>query len=63
MAEYWFNMRTRRVEEGPQSPSIDLAGPFATEDEARRAPEILAARSKAWEEDEEREREWPDRGA
>ncbi|WP_036319188.1 hypothetical protein [Microbacterium indicum] len=57
-AEFWFNMRTRLVEEGPQSGSLDLAGPFATREEAERAPEVLARRSQAWEDDDEAERAW-----
>jgi hypothetical protein len=31
---YWFNTRTREVEEGPQSLSVDRLGPFATRDGA-----------------------------
>ncbi|MGO1837974.1 MAG: SPOR domain-containing protein [Candidatus Microbacterium stercoravium] len=57
---YWYNLRTGEVEHGPESPSLDRAGPFETADEAARAPEILRERSKAWEEDERREEEWPD---
>ncbi|HJA04457.1 MAG TPA: SPOR domain-containing protein [Candidatus Microbacterium stercoravium] len=57
---YWYNLRTGEVEHGPESPSLDRAGPFETADEAARAPEILRERAKAWEEDERREEEWPD---
>lgn len=57
---YWYNLRTGEVEHGPASPAIDRAGPFETAEEAARAPEILRERSKAWEEDERREEEWPD---
>lgn len=48
MAEFWYNTRTGEVEEGMQSPSVDRAGPFATAEEAARAPEIIAERSRRW---------------
>ncbi|GGH35238.1 SPOR domain-containing protein [Microbacterium album] len=59
--KYWFNMRTREVEHGPESPAPDRVGPFDSREEAARAPERLQDRAKAWAEDEEREREadWP----
>lgn len=56
--KYWYNMRTGQVEHGPESPAIDRVGPFETAEEAERAPEVLQARSKAWAEDEEREKGW-----
>ncbi|MGI6877689.1 SPOR domain-containing protein [Microbacterium sp. gxy059] len=60
MAEkYWYNSRTGEVEKGPQSLAIDRVGPFDTAEEAARAPEVLRERAKSWEEDEERESEWP----
>ena len=55
---YWYNMRSGEVEHGPEGPAIDRVGPFDTAEEAARAPEILRARSKAWEEDEAREKGW-----
>lgn len=56
--EFWYNLVTRQVERGKQSPGADRAGPFATADEAARAPEILARRAADWREDEAREDEW-----
>ncbi|HXD61305.1 MAG TPA: methionine aminopeptidase [Lacisediminihabitans sp.] len=52
MAEWYYNIRTHAVEEGKQSLAADLDGPFATREEAERAPEIIAARAKAWAEDD-----------
>lgn len=52
MSEWWFNMRTREVEEGRLSPSVDRAGPFSTREEAARAPQIMAERSRKWDEEE-----------
>ncbi|MDI2097986.1 SPOR domain-containing protein [Ruicaihuangia caeni] len=48
MAEFWYNTRTHEVEEGKLSPSVDRAGPFETAEEAARAPEIIAERSRRW---------------
>lgn len=56
--QYWFNLSTRQVEQGRQSPGADRAGPFATAEEAARAPELLTQRSQSWQEDDEREDDW-----
>lgn len=48
MAEYWYNLETGDVEEGKVSPGYDRAGPFATAEEAARAPEIIKQRSREW---------------
>lgn len=55
--EFWFNSQTGQVEEGKQSLAVYRLGPFATREEALKAPEIIAARAAAWraaEEDEDR---------
>lgn len=49
---YWYNSRTGEVEEGPQSLAQDRLGPFATREEAARAPEIVAERARKWAEEE-----------
>ena len=51
--EYWFNTRTSQVETGKQTLALYRLGPFATADEAKRAPQIIAERAKAWREDDE----------
>ncbi|MFP7760590.1 methionine aminopeptidase [Marisediminicola sp. LYQ134] len=57
MTEWYYNRSTGEVEEGPQSIATERYGPFDSRDEAARAPEIVAARAKAWaEEDAENER-------
>ena len=53
--QFWYNMRTGQVEQGPQSLSIDRVGPFATEVEASHALEKLRANSAKWAEDDARE--------
>ncbi|WP_156761915.1 SPOR domain-containing protein [Microbacterium karelineae] len=55
---YWYNLTTGEVEQGPESPAVDRAGPFETAEEAARAPEIIRQRTKAWQEDERRDSEW-----
>lgn len=43
--EYWFNTKTQEVEIGKQSLSLDRIGPFATFEEAKLAPQIIAKRA------------------
>ncbi len=54
--KYWFNIRTEKVEFGRLSPAVHRIGPFDTEAEAARAPEIVAERARAWEAEDEEER-------
>jgi hypothetical protein len=48
MSEWWYNHRTGEVEEGAQSLGSERDGPFATREEAARAPEIAKERARAW---------------
>ena len=50
---YWYNTRTGEVEEGRQSLAQYRLGPFTSREEAARAPEIVAARAKEWNEEDE----------
>lgn len=51
---FWFNTRTRQVEEGPKSLGLDRIGPFTSREKALRAEEIVKERAqKIIEEDEE----------
>ena len=51
---FWFNTRTRQVEEGPKSLGLDRIGPFASREEALRAEEIVREKGqKILAEDEE----------
>jgi len=50
---FWYNTRSGEVEEGPQSLSIDRLGPFASREEAARAPEIIAERARKIREEDE----------
>ena len=61
-AKYWYNSETGQVEFGMISPSVDRVGPFDTEAEATRAPEVLKERARAWAEEEAAEQGWDVKG-
>jgi hypothetical protein len=48
MTEWWYNNKTGAVEEGPQSLGSDRDGPYTSEADAKRAPEIAKERARAW---------------
>lgn len=48
MTEWYYNHKTGEVEEGAQSPGPDRDGPYASREEAARAPEIARERARAW---------------
>lgn len=50
--KYWYNLASGQVEFGMISPSVDRVGPFDTEAEAAKAPEVLRERSRAWAEED-----------
>ena len=52
MTEWWFNNKTKQVEEGPQSLGSDRDGPFESREAAEKAPEIIAERARKWAQDE-----------
>lgn len=58
MTEWWYNTRTGEVEEGPQSLQFDRVGPFESREDALRAPEIIAERSRAWAAEDAAEDDW-----
>lgn len=53
--KYWFNLKTKQVETGLKSSSLDRIGPFETEAEARNAEELIKLRSEAWTKQEHEE--------
>lgn len=53
--KYWFNTRTKEVEYGLKSSSLDRIGPFDTEEEASKAEEIVRLRAQKWLEEEKLE--------
>lgn len=54
--EYWYNTATHEVEEGHRSSWTNLMGPYRTRAEAETALAKAAARSQAWDEEDERRR-------
>jgi hypothetical protein len=45
---FWFNIKTKQVEQGLKSSSLDRIGPFDTEAEAKNAEATVRARSEEW---------------
>ena len=54
MAEYWWSMKNNRVEEGPGDPGDDRLGPYETEEDARNWKQRAEARTKAWDDDDDK---------
>lgn len=54
--QWWYNHKTGEVEEGPQSLGSDRDGPYASREEAARAPEIARERAHRWAEEDAQER-------
>ena len=55
MSEYWFNIATRQVEEGHQSDSSDLMGPYPTREAAQNALATARENTERWDAED---REW-----
>lgn len=53
-AQFWFNTRTKQVEEGRQSHFTDLIGPYPTRAAAEQALQTAASRNEAWDDEDER---------
>lgn len=51
--EFWYNLNTREVEQGPQSDYSQLMGPYATREEAQQALQTAAENTKRWDEAED----------
>ena len=50
--QWWYNHKTGQVEQGRQSLGLHRDGPYASAEEAARAPEIARERSSEWEQEE-----------
>ncbi|MGO1182162.1 MAG: SPOR domain-containing protein [Micrococcaceae bacterium] len=53
MAEYWFNVETHQIEDGPQSDWSKLLGPYTTREDAEKALSTVQANNERWDEDDE----------
>ena len=51
--EWWFNLRTQKVEQGPGDPNSERFGPYATEEEARGVLDRVHARNEEWDQDDQ----------
>ena len=51
--EFWFNLKSLKVEIGKKSAAPYRVGPFATEAEAKHALTTIAKRSEDWRTEEE----------
>jgi len=51
--EYWFNLKTLRVEVGKKSPASFRVGPFRTREDAQGALTTIASRNRVWREEEQ----------
>jgi hypothetical protein len=54
--QYWYNTATHEVEEGHRSTWQNLMGPYPTREAAQQALAKAAARTQAWDEQDERDR-------
>jgi hypothetical protein len=54
-SKYWFNIKTKQVEFGLKSSSLDRIGPFETKQQAANAEEIVRSRASKWLEEEKLE--------
>jgi hypothetical protein len=54
-SKYWFNIKTKQVEFGLKSSSLDRIGPFDTKQQAANAEEIVRLRASKWLEEEKHE--------
>ncbi|MBB5831354.1 SPOR domain-containing protein [Brachybacterium aquaticum] len=50
--QYYYNLTTGAVEEGPQSSMSDLMGPYASREEAQKALATAAKRNEKWDQDD-----------
>ncbi|VXB45321.1 SPOR domain-containing protein [Citricoccus sp. K5] len=55
MSEYWYNVITKQVEEGPQSDWSKLLGPYQSRTEAEGAIAQVQANNERWDDAEEEE--------
>ncbi|HCA87099.1 MAG TPA: hypothetical protein DEQ61_17445, partial [Streptomyces sp.] len=49
--EWYYCLKHRKVEEGPECPALDRFGPYGSRAEAERAMETAAERNLEWETD------------
>lgn len=50
--EFWYNLKTREVEIGPQSDYSQLMGPYTSREDAQKALQTAAEKTKQWDDNE-----------
>lgn len=55
VSQWWYNLLTGKVEEGPGAPNSERLGPFETELEAQNALENAKRRNEEW---DKKEADW-----
>jgi hypothetical protein len=50
--EFWFNLKTLKVEVGPKVAAAYRVGPFNSEEDAKNALELIRERSRSWSDEE-----------
>lgn len=50
--QYWFNLKTLKVEKGLKSAAPYRVGPFSNSQDAAAAMDTIRARTKAWQDSE-----------
>ncbi len=50
--QWWFNLRTQKVEQGLGDPNSERLGPYASEEEAAGVLERMRARNEEWDSEE-----------
>jgi hypothetical protein len=53
LEEWWFNLRTQRVEQGQGDPNAERLGPYETRDEAEGVLERMRRRNEAFDAEDE----------
>lgn len=58
--EFYFNAKTKQVEQGPQSDYTNRMGPYASREEAEAALQTAKSRNESWDEEDQ---DWNGQGA
>ena len=51
---WWFNLRTKQVEQGPGDPNSERMGPYLTREEAETALARASLRNEAWDAEDDK---------
>lgn len=54
MDPWWYNLRTKQVEQGAGSPNAERFGPYETKEQAENAMALAAERNEHWTEEDKK---------